>query len=170
MTVEGLDGKFGVLRHPEKTDDWEKGQEPLSKVILDQKVAQSLLQLRDLACGPLFRSMATTSTYIWAMDEAGSVLVAVEELCEFEGYPRRRGINHPSELKKLGHPTLLGSGQARIAGELTLDPAADGTMLWILNANSGRYCKRLPPQRRHLDNVASMLWAMGLEVTVDYDI
>jgi hypothetical protein len=170
MTVEGLDSKYGLLRKPGRTDPWEEGQEPLSKVVLDSQVAQSLANLRMLASEPLFRYMATKSTYIWAMAESGSIIIAVEELYELEGYPRRRGIDHPWEQKKLGHPTLLGSGEARIAGELLLDLAEDGSMLWILNANSGRYCEQHPPRRQQLANVANMLGAMGLEVTVDYDI
>jgi hypothetical protein len=174
MTVEGLDGKYGVLRDPDNTDDWERGRRPLSRVRLNSQVAVSLGEFSKLASQSIFRSLATAHTYIWAMDVDGTVFIAVEELAiiqenaRFQGYPRRRGFQHPSENQKLGHPTLLDSGPARIAGELALDEAEDGSIIWILNVRSGRYCKRLPPNRSQIENVRELFEANGLEVTIDH--
>jgi hypothetical protein len=93
------------------------------------------------------------------MDGDGDIHVAVEELAEMpdgtlvEGYPRRRNFPvHPSEEKKLGHPTLLDAGPARAAGELFLDEK-DGNLFWFVNVASGRYCRITPPSAANVSNV-----------------
>lgn len=106
------------------------------------------------------------------MDHLGDIYIAVEEialqsLAELHvGYPRLRGYEHPSEHKKLGHPTLLGGGEARIAGELALDEMK-GKLHWFLNAHSGRYCRQLPPSKSQLASVAASFKQFGVLVEVD---
>jgi hypothetical protein len=62
---------------------------------------------------------------------------------------------------------LLDGGAARIAGELSFDEF-DGALAWVLNANSGRYCRSAPPSKAQIDNVADRLRRKGLTVRVDY--
>lgn len=173
-----LDAEFGVPRSPKRIDDWEQAQVPLSRCILDDGVAGVLSGLEKAVQGDLLRPAAQAKNFIWAMDEDGEVIIAVEEIAPTayegqravpKGYPRRKGLEHPVEKRKLGHPTLLGGGDARIAGELAFDMDSSGTRLvWMLNANSGRYCAETPPTTEQIDNIARLFVKRGLTVTVDY--
>lgn len=123
-----LDDEYGIPRLPFTVDPWEVSRSPKSKCLLTEEAGSSLVALRTASLPQLFRHAARTLTYIWAMDTDGAIHVAVEELAEMpdgtlvEGYPRRRDFPvHPSEEKKLGHPTLLDAGLARVAGEFFLD-------------------------------------------------
>ena len=154
-----LDDEFGRPRTPQSVDPWEFRRYPLSKCILTDEVGESLRALRKVCSSQLLRHAARTLTYIWAMDKAGVVHFAVEELAEtvdgitVEGYPRRRNfLVHPAEEKKLGHPTLLDGGEARVAGEFFLDNKA-GTLFWFVNVGSGRYCQLTPPTTDQVENV-----------------
>lgn len=174
--ITSMDDEYGELRPPEKVDRWEKNKRPASLCTLDQNLAQKLTALEALVQDRLFRSSARAKNYLWAMDADGSIRIAVEELAirqpraSYAGYPRRRGYSHPSEEKKLGHPTLLNSGSARIAGELAFDENLEtGKLQWILNANSGRYCKQKPPTEIQIDKVAQLFRNLGVDVEVDYD-
>jgi len=149
-----LDERYGVCREPSEIRPWEEGVKPRSLVMLTKEVGTSLRTYRDLAQGELFWNMSQCSTFIWAMDELGQVFLAFEEVIPDgdididglkEGHPRRRGFPaHPAQEKKLGHPTLLGGGQARVAGELLLD-VAEEKLHWFVNCASGRYCRLMPP-------------------------
>lgn len=169
-----MDSQFGSVRSPEKIDKREEGRRPESISTLNGSLAGNLEKLKALAQCDLFRFAARAKNYIWAMDEAGKIVIAVEELAldrpeaDYTGYPRRRGYKHPSEEKKLGHPTLLNGGKARIAGELAFDDDDDG-LVWVLNANSGRYCKQMPPTNAQIDAVAGVFKGLGVDVKVDYD-
>lgn len=168
---QSLNSRFGCPRPPEKIETWEREARPVSLTILDETVVKCLLNLEHAAQQPLFRAAAQAQNMIWAMDEAGTVVIAVEELAmepdmPMQGFPRRRGYRHPSEEKKLGHPTLLDGAPARIAGELAFDEI-DGKLRWVLNANSGRYCRKQPPTREQLNNVCTLLGEHKLNVIVD---
>jgi hypothetical protein len=173
MTID-LDDEFGLIRLPEKVDVWEKGRTPASKSLLDENVAKRLKELERIVQCDLLRPAARAKNYIWAMDEGGAIYIAVEELelaspeTDYSGYPRRRGCRHPSEEKKLGHPTLLDAAHARIAGELAFDEQ-DNKLRWVLNANSGRYCRQKPPTDRQIRRVAEQFRELGVDVDVDYD-
>ncbi|APH72609.1 hypothetical protein BSQ44_15520 [Aquibium oceanicum] len=136
-------------------------------------MAESLTGLERCVQNILLRFAATTQNYLWAMNADGKILIAVEEIAEFDGipntrgYPRRRGHRHPSEDQKLGHPTLVQGGEVRIAGELALDEYGDGVR-WVLNANSGRYCRQKPPRKEQVDAVVELFRESGLDVEVDY--
>jgi hypothetical protein len=168
-----LDEQFGELRSPERIMAWEKGRRPNSLCTVDIDTVSTLNKLRDCAQSQLLRSAAQTQNYLWIMDAGGTVKIAIEELAlldgkpDTRGFPRRRGYKHPSEDKKLGHPTLLDGDRARIAGELVLD-VFDGELHWVFNAASGRYCREKPPTQRQIDAVADLIRKKGLEVRVDY--
>ncbi len=171
-----LDELYGIPRLPDNIDKWEKNTKPVSLSLLDAKLATDLNNAKELADNKLFRAAEKSKTYLWVMDLNGEILIAIEEIsidqpnAPYSGYPRRRGYRHPSEQKKLGHPTLVNGDKARIAGELALDDDDISQKLkWIINANSGRYCKQLPPDKFQLDNVAKLFNSFGLDVEVDYD-
>ncbi|WP_132664693.1 hypothetical protein [Rhizobium sp. PP-CC-3G-465] len=172
---EDLNVLFGTPRLPEKVDDWERGRTPESLSVLNNGLATTLCELGKLAQTKLMRYALRAKSYIWAMDENGKIVLAVEELAIekpetiYPGYPRRRGLRHPSEDKKLGHPTLIGEGPARIAGELAFDEDDKDELRWVLNANSGRYCKQKPPEKAQIDRIATRFRELGVDVVVDYD-
>lgn len=172
--VEALDLAFGVTRGPEKIDVWELDQKPLSLTMLNEAVGQILRELEVLAQSSLLGFAMRSMNYIWAMTEDGTIWIAMEELAfldEFphQGYPRRRSCQHPSDQKKLGHPTLVDGGDVRIAGELAFDETERGGLAWIINMNSGRYCRQMPPSPQQLDAVAAKFGELGITAKVDYD-
>jgi hypothetical protein len=154
-----LDNEYGCPRLPLKVEPWEVSRSPKSKCLLTEEIGSNLASMLAASTPQLFRHAARTLTYIWAMDSEGAMHVAVEELAEMpdgtrvEGYPRRRNFPvHPSEEKKLGHPTLLDAGEARVAGELFLDEK-EGNLYWFVNVSSGRYCRIVQPSEVNVSNV-----------------
>lgn len=152
---------------------WED-RAPVSLSILNRNLAQALSELKSVCEHSLLRMVAQSTNYLWAMDVNGDVWIAVEELAvrslesDTSGLPMLRRILHPSDTKKLGHPTLINSGEARIAGEIAMD-AAGGGLRWILNAQSGRYCRENPPSQAQIDNVGKLFQSFGLSVDVEYE-
>ncbi|MBZ9870164.1 hypothetical protein LB542_04710 [Mesorhizobium sp. BR1-1-9] len=154
ISQPNLAERFGVARAPSLIRDWETEAKPKSLVKMTREVGAHLRSYRDLAQNDLFWNVSQCSSFIWAMGENGEVFVAFEEIVVEpdgdalglkEGYPRRRGYpTHPADEKKLGHPTLIGNGHARIAGELFLD-VAEEKLHWFVNCGSGRYCRDVRP-------------------------
>jgi hypothetical protein len=169
---DDLDKTFGRLRNPERIDKWED-RPPESLSNLNRQLADDLIALEKCAQSQLLKFSARTINYLWVVDEAGAIKISVEEIAlkppdaPRAGYPRRRGYRHISEEKKLGHPTLLCGGPARIAGELAFDEIS-GRLRWMLNANSGRYCRREPPTQEQIDAVATLFRELGVDLEVDY--
>ncbi|MBL8576059.1 MAG: hypothetical protein JNK47_02440 [Mesorhizobium sp.] len=172
---DNLDEIFGVARLPERIDKWEQGRSPESLCSFDDKTATALVKLQECVQSNLLKFDARTKSFLWAIDADGGLTLALEEIAvrppeaPQAGYARRRGFRHPVEEKKLGHPTLVGGGKARIAGELAFDENG-GSLRWVLNANSGRYCKQLPPTKTQIDAAANLFKTFGMEVKVDYFI
>jgi len=141
--------------------DWEVDSTPKSLVVLNKEFGAHLRAYREVAQCDLFWNVAQCSGFLWAMDEDCHIRLAYEEIVVDidpaevpglkEGYPRRRGFPiHPADEKKLGHPTLVGRGSARVAGELFLD-VVEQKLHWFVNCQSGRYCgdpglRPSPPQ------------------------
>lgn len=168
-----LDALYGHMRPPMYLRAWED-RAPVSLSILDRNLAQALSNLKSVCEHSLLKMVAQSTNYLWAMDVGGNVWIAVEELAfrsiesDTSGLPMLRRILHPSDTKKLGHPTLVNRGEARIAGELAMD-AGDGGLRWILNAQSGRYCRENPPSQAQIDNVGKLFQSFGLSVDVEYE-
>lgn len=154
--LSDLDERYGACRVSKEVRDWEIDVKPKSLVRLTEDVGAKLRSYRILAQDGLFWNVSQCSSLIWAMNGIGEVFLAFEELV-FDlgvgsgasklkyGYPRRRGFpSHPADEKKLGHPTLVGEGSARIAGELFLDVEAE-KLHWFVNCGSGRYCRDIQP-------------------------
>lgn len=167
-----LDDEFGVPRLPEKVEKWEN-RRPDSLTLLSRDVASALMVLRDAALHPLVTHVVRATNYLWAMDVRGDIWLAVEELATRQdeaalvGFPKFRGFIHPADVTKLGHPSLIDGREARVAGELGLD-APNGSLEWVLNGHSGRYCRVQPPTPGQLDNVAARFRSLGMTLEVDY--
>ncbi|GAB4149488.1 MAG: hypothetical protein Tsb0016_20900 [Sphingomonadales bacterium] len=88
------------------------------------------------------------ATYIWIIDQNGSLIIAVEE--NLQGAARIGAEN------ALGHPTLVDGQAARMAGESKYD--TDG---WYIDGKSGRYgTPHRPNARQLLANCANLAnWA-----------
>lgn len=169
-----LDEMYGALREPQRIDAWEVGRQPASLCRLEEPLASILVDHLRVSRSDLFSNAARSVTYLWAMDEGGEIIISVEELAEtpdgrvVAGYPRRRNYpSHPADEKKLGHPTLLDGGLARVAGEFFIDEV-DGNLYWFVNVSSGRYCRLMPPQRDQIDNVLDLFQRLiGPDVRLD---
>lgn len=172
MKIDDLDVVYGLPRLPSLMREWEAGVSPVSKSKLDRDLGQKLRIYRDLSGDGLFRAAAQCFLFLWVMDVDGNIIIAYEEIVTGEishstngsllknGHPRRRGFpSHPADEKKLGHPTLVGGGEARIAGELFLD-ILDGSLQWYVSCGSGRYCRDLPPTKRHQEAVHQLFTAL----------
>ena len=144
------DVRYGKIRDASKRDDggcfqeWEKGHEPVSLFMLNSETAAQLTGALELARQAPFGIALTTIGYIWVMKPDCSIWIAVEELAladgiKRRGVPKRRNGQHPASEKKLGHPTLVKGGPARIAGELAIEEIS-GRFRWMINCSSGRYC------------------------------
>ncbi|MGV3489837.1 MAG: hypothetical protein ACO1OG_00810 [Devosia sp.] len=166
-----LDAKFGSVRSPSEIRKWED-RSPDSVAKLDAQLGKSLAALLAASQHGLLKYVAQSTNYLWVMDASGDVWIAVEELAvrfpDLSGLPMLRRIQHPADTKKLGHPTLVANGPARIAGELAMDERS-GQLAWIMNAQSGRYCRKLPPTRSQVESVAALFATFGLHVQVDHE-
>jgi hypothetical protein len=175
------DERFGVVRDALKRDTgecfqaWEKGQRPLSLFRLDADTGNLLAQAVQLARQAPFGIALTTIGYIWVMDAHCNVWIAVEELAlddkvQRRGIPKRRVGQHPAIEKKLGHPTLVNGGPARVAGELAIEEIS-GKFRWVINCSSGRYCsdERRRPSIAHLANIVDLFRGFGVAVMPDND-
>jgi hypothetical protein len=71
--------------------------------------------------------------------------------------------------KRLGHPSLLDDGQARVGGEIKFN---EETKQWRINDPSGRYSRgperSTPKKEEILDNVHQLFAEAGLDVGVRY--
>ena len=169
-----LDDPFGILRPPAKVDTWEQGRAPRSKSTLTTAIGRRLVLVAQQMDDPLLHGVARSVTFLWAMEAEGTISLCVEEVAEMpdgsdlSGYPRRRSFpSHPVHEKKLGHPTLVAGGQARVAGELFLDMRPDG-LRWYMNVKSGRYCRQQPPSRHQIAAVLAHFQSMlGKDVRLD---
>lgn len=166
---------YGPLRSPSEVANWEHGRRPRSLSTLTDDTGRQLSTYCAVCGSPLFACAASAITFLWAMDESGDIKLAVEEIAELPdgreltGHPRRRNFpSHPSDEKKLGHPCLIDEQPARIAGELFMDRADDGELVWFVNTNSGRYCRSQPPSGEQGRNVRD-LFAKHIQQRVEFD-
>lgn len=166
---------YGPLRSPSEVAYWEQGRRPRSLSTLTDDTGRRLSAYCGVCGSPLFACAASAIAFLWVMDESGDIKLAVEEIAELPdgreltGHPRRRNFpSHPSDEKKLGHPCLVDEQPARIAGELFLDHADDGELVWFVNTNSGRYCRSRPPSGEQGKNVRD-LFAKHMQQRVEFD-
>jgi hypothetical protein len=180
-----MDSRFGTLRcaigngeaNEEGRQQWEVDMKPVSTSTLSDDLGQSLLMFLKAATTNLLQTASRSLTFLWGMEADGKVKIAVEEVARINGkpapmgFPSRRGMRKDLTLDdKLGHPCIMSTNEARIAGELYLDQASssDGRLVWRINAQSGRFHE--PPERRpspdQLINVAQ-IFASAIGDTVE---
>lgn len=136
----------GTELHPEGIYPFEVGVRPRSLSLL----ADCSDALRALVSLPLDNSfvpaMLVGSTILYAIDENGRILVALEEFApddplvsgEFAPVPFPRNIKQAPFPKRLGHGSMLQGEKGRISGEIKLMNSGN-RWLWEINNNSGRY-------------------------------
>lgn len=156
-----LDQAFGVVRDAKgdpnskpKADeltgrqDWEQGKMQASLTDLDKVTGASLRQFKEAAQNNLLRWVSKSMTFLWGVEPDGRVKIAVEEIASIDGKVVTPGFSSRREIprnvtldQKLGHPCLMETTSARIAGELYLDKDSvdDERLVWRLNDHSGRY-------------------------------
>lgn len=169
-----LDTDFGPLLPPQKRDPslpawkpWETTA-PASKTVLDATSAPQLAQftMAVMENWALGQACVRDLLILWVIDEEGRFTYAWEELV-VEGKPQQVPRHNRLELThrcdKLGHPSLVGCGEARIAGELYLDETGS-SVAWVLNNKSGRYGLHPTRTPHHLRRVADMLRDAGVPV------
>lgn len=179
-----LEQRFGPLKKAisqeggnEGSRTWEKQRKPASLCELCSGSARKLSFLMQAGAGAPFSQLAKSFTILWVVDEWGKFHLAVEELAAVgdetidEGFAIRR--NFPADIageRKLGHPCLVESEQARAAGELYLDDL-DGEYGWYLNFNSGRFHREPArrPSEEHISNIAQH-FANKLELDIHLDL
>lgn len=177
LSGEEAAARFGACREPSMVQEWEREKVPVSKVELDGEVGKTLEEHRKVSSCTLLKSSAKCLYFIWAMDADCRVFIAYEEIAPDEsadvmgaqlGMPRiKHGNVHPADVKKLGHPTLVNGGVARVAGELFLDDW-DDKLSWFVNVGSGRYCRSLQPTQANCDGVLGLFRELiGVEVQWD---
>jgi hypothetical protein len=180
------DDTFGFIRDALEIRACEDGRHPLSRFTIDGESIQFLNDFFKAAQSPIFRHAALEMVFIWAIDEDCKLHLAIEELAvdgghlNVQGVPRPRKLEATQNFMKLGHPTLIVGDRkfARIAGELylTRSKANSRTLVWGINAESGRYCKdpdqltganmkTRRPTKTQLENVKAMLESYGLQIT-----
>jgi hypothetical protein len=175
---DDLYGKIRIARLRENGScfqDWEVGHSPVSLFKLDETTALQMAEALNLAKQAPFGLALTTIGYVWVMDAKQTVWISVEELAladgiKRRGIPKRRFGQHPALEKKLGHPTLIAGGQARIAGELAIEEIS-GRFRWVINCSSGRYCydEALRPKVHQLINIVGLFKRFGVAVMPDFD-
>jgi hypothetical protein len=93
--------------------------------------------------------------YIWVVDRSGNLRIGVEA----EVAPGER----------LGHPTLVEDGQARVGGEIVFNKE---TKQWRINDRSGRYSRgagrTVEEKAEFLDNAHELFSKAGLDVGIKY--
>lgn len=167
-----LDKKFGSLQWPHAhpgfraIKSWESNAagRPLMLsnriVVPDEKGhfpnLTALLDLEKLKTGK--------KKYMWAIGKRGRLIIAEE---------KKISINTPTgkQLQYMGHPTLVGGGRARIAGELLwfqTDPKDPSSGKFYINNYSGRFSLFADRNEAQLQRVAELFEQAGLTVETAY--
>jgi hypothetical protein len=92
--------------------------------------------------------------YMWSVSALGRLIIGEE----FPVETKTEGVRH------LGHPTLVGGGNARISGELRYNR---DTQKFVVSNRSGRYSRYEDRSLDGLDAAIAMFKDMGLDVERD---
>jgi hypothetical protein len=152
LTATDLDGRFGLPTPPRGEREGEKT--PAGAWRKNSAVSE-------IAIGKVPR-FNPALRYNWLVSEDGRVLAAPEQFVVENNVPLTTPDGYPL---RMGHPTLIDGGRARIAGELFYVEGRG----WVLNNISGRYSLLKADMRPdHLENVASVFRQAGLMIVTDY--
>lgn len=150
---------------------WETDNLPKSLTVLTEKNANFFKQLLDSVVNG-FRINETAYRgvrILWLVKEDGAIVFAIEELVneqlQASGIPSHLLIRaDPAYGKKLGHPSLVHGGSARIAGEIYY---SSERLKWFINGSSGRYSLTQGRSEENLSNVAELFKKFGIEFEID---
>jgi hypothetical protein len=140
-----LDTTLGDLRRP--ADPGVKPWEQVNGQIIRNP------ELQILQPGQQAQPLEKGKKYIWAIDKEGNLRIGIEA--------------EVAPGKRLGHPTLLEDGKARVGGEIKFN---EQTKEWRINDESGRYSRGRENKERNqiLENVKSIFGEANLDVGVKY--
>lgn len=167
-TPSSIDARFGDCKEPGRVGQYEVSRAPASLFQFDETTAGKLKAIAATldAEFKISHCLYTDFTVIWLIDDAGALLIALDEVVaddERRTYPLPRVMSTDTRMRerKLGHPSLVQGKAARIGGELNYEPEEK---LWYLTNMSGRYglgCGRTPGQ---LGEVAKLFEARDFPV------
>jgi hypothetical protein len=102
--------------------------------------------------------------YIWTVDEMGRVLIG-DEIDTGIANPK-----HPGETYSVGHPALVGGGDARISGEMACDQATNRLLVSNLSGRYSRYADRKRPHAEAAYRIIASAFArVGLLSQLRYE-
>ena len=141
--ADRLNEWFGLASFPTYIRPLERTQFLSAIYELKTEFSVELAQLVKLSgSNNLAGAISESVCFLWVVTEDGRVLLCLEEVCQLSHaqsrFLRTRGLPLSSELATLGHPLLVGLGEARIAGELFCQ-STPGGRIWTINGKSGRY-------------------------------
>lgn len=114
----------------------------------------------------LARLLAENYNTLWLVDDDGQIRIAIEEVVVSQDplitTPMPRSLLRPES--KLGHPSLVEGGAARVGGELAINP---NTGVIYLSNKSGRY--GIMRTKQELENAAKLFARLGIDTVVSYE-
>lgn len=167
---QNLDEKFGVCIPPGKVRDIESKFKPVSYINFNNGGSNILKGLFDKTQSGCYISYCLYSefTILWLINQEGELIVSIEEVVADEDgaerypLPRRVPYDNPIRHRRLGHPSLVGGGVARIAGELSYEPE---TETWYLTNRSGRFGANVGRSPDQLEEVAKRFRDEGFTIS-----
>lgn len=160
---DDLSLRFGDAVPPAYFDNIEKFKAPDSKQLLDGASSRLLKSyLESVEQGLLFPQVVhQTAIILWLIDEGGNCWFCIEEMYKADArntvFPRLNEIEYPKGYEKLGHPSLISAGRARIGGEILLVREADSEAYhWTISNKSGRYGIRDDISAENLQNASDL--------------
>jgi len=161
---------FGTPTKPRYHDNIERHKKPDSLQRLDQDSARWLSQYLRSADDGLLMPRVTHQTIVilWLIDEAGDCWYCIEEMyksdSEISVFPRLDEVDYPKGYEKLGHPSLIGAGKARIAGEIIWSGETCKEGKWLISNKSGRYGIRADITEENLINAKGLFESYGVKL------
>lgn len=169
-----VDDVYGRSVRPRYFSNVEKHKCPKSLQRLDEatiELLRSYLNTADLGL-EITRTNHTSIILLWLISDAGDLWFCIEEMYKADSentvFPRLDGVEYPLGYEKLGHPSMVGAGEARIAGELLWDAFARSNGCWVLSNKSGRYGIREDITPQHLENAAKKFRDLGISLDSHY--
>lgn len=176
MNDSELTDRYGpIIKVPSpRIGKLEKSHVPRSRHLLTKETAELLKGYMEEARGDLTfaRMIHNALPVLWAIDADGQFWISLEEVVEVATvrylYSLPRGVLLSKGQAKLGHPSLVASNRARIAGELWVMLQDDGKAGWAISNKSGRFGYGDARSEAHLINAAQVLRDFDIEVEIDY--
>lgn len=169
--MSDLDDLYGILVEPNHCTDEERMMVPSSYTALSEATAPALKLMMEAATkgSEIVRGVFSQAMILWVIDEQGTIRLGLEEVFSSSTKqllrPRlKKQSLAPGEVR-IGHPSLVRGGPARIGGELLFDRGStvfpEG---WYLTNGSGRFGTIEGRTVVHLNNACSLFARFELGV------